>query len=175
MEETTDNSFENAMKEPARPQFLTVLCILSFIMCGLMCLGAIYGLVKNNPENLQESLEKMREVSPQMADQMEENMVSMQESTYGQISPYLSFLYVILSFLGTMMMWKLNKKGFYIYIAGELLPYLGFIVAGKQAMSMMSAMGGGAAESIGIIVMVFMLLFDAGFIVMYGLNLKHMK
>ncbi len=173
--ETTDNAFETAMNPPARPQFLTIICILSFIMCGLGVISAVYGVVKSSPESIQQSAEDMRKWNPQMADKFEENMMEMQETTYGQISPYLAFVYVILSFLGVIMMWKLNKKGFFIYVAGEILPYLGFIVAGKQSMNMMASMGGGAAQSIGIVVTVLMLLFDIAFIIMYWVNLKHLK
>lgn len=175
METPTENTFSMEMMEPKRPQFLTVICVLSFIMCGLSLLGGIWGIIRNTPENMAESIEQMRAVSPQMADQMEQQMTEMQESTYAQISPYLNFIYILLSFLGVMMMWKLKKKGFYVYLAGELLPYVGLLLAGKQAMAMMGAAGGGMAQTMGIVIMVFMLVFDAAFIVMYALNLKHMN
>ena len=137
METTIDNSFEQAMQEPKRPQLLTVICILSFIMCGLGLLGGIWNIIQNTPENMAEGIDKMRQFSPEMADKMEENMIAMQDSTYIQISPYLNLIYALLSFVGVLMMWKLQKKGFYIYLAGELLPYIGFIVAGKESMAAM--------------------------------------
>jgi hypothetical protein len=172
METTTDTAFEEAMAGPNRPQFLTVICVLSFIMCAFAFITGVWNVIQNTPEHIAESAEKVREFSPEMADKLEQQMVAMQESTYMQIAPYLNFVYVLLSFLGVMMMWKLNKKGFYIYLAGELLPYLGFIVAGKETMAMM---GGGAGQLAGVIVIAFMVIFDAAFIIMYGVNLKHMK
>lgn len=175
METTIDNSFEQAMQEPKRPQLLTVICILSFIMCGLGLLGGIYNIIQNTPENMAEGIEQMRSFSPEMADKMEENMIAMQDSTYMQISPYLNFVYILLSFMGILMMWKLQKKGFYLYLAGELLPYLGFIVAGKETMSMMGSAGGSAGEMAGVVMIALMLLFDVAFFIMYAVNLKRMN
>jgi hypothetical protein len=160
---------------PKRPQFLTVLCILSFIMCGFTFVSGVYGIIANTPEKMQENIEKMREVSPEFADQMEQQVIAMQESTYGQIAPYLNFVYVLLSILGVLMMWKLNKKGFYFYLGGELLPYVAMIAGGKQAMAMMGGMGGGMMQGAVMVMLVLMFIFDVAFIVMYGVNLKHMK
>ena len=175
MEIPIDNSFEQAMQEPKRPQLLTVICILGFIMCGLGLIGGVWSLIQNTPENMAESIDQMRSFSPEMADKMEENMINMQENVYMQISPYLNFVYLLLSFMGILMMWKLQKKGFYIYLAGEILPYLGFIVAGKETMSMMGSAGGGAGQIAGTVMIVLMLVFDIAFMVMYAVNLKHMK
>lgn len=175
METPVENTFSAEMMEPKRPQFLTVICVLTFIMCGLSFLGGIWSLIQNTPEHMAESIEQMRTISPQMADQMESQMMEMQESTYAQISPYLNFVFILLSFLGAFMMWKLKKKGFYVYLAGELLPYVGLIFSGKQAIAMMGAAGGGVAQTAGIVMFVFMFIFDAAFFVMYGLNLKHMN
>lgn len=176
MKTTVDNSFEQAMQEPKRPQLLTVICILSFIMCGIGLLGGIYNIIQNTPEKMAESVEQVRQFSPEMADKMEESFLAMQESTYIQISPYLNLVYALVSFLGVLMMWKLQKKGFYLYLAGELLPYLGFIVAAKESMAAMDMMGGGGAGQMAGIVMVgLMLLFDAAFIIMYAVNLKKMS
>lgn len=174
METTQDTSaFDAAMQGPKRPQFLTVICILSFVWCGLSFLGNTWGIITNTPEKMQENIEKMRTVYPEMADEMEQQMIENQENVYMQVSPYLTYVYILLSFLGVLMMWKLNKKGFYIYLAGELLPYLGFIIAGKQMMAMMS--GGGMMKSIGLISTILMVVFDAAFIIMYSVNLKHMN
>lgn len=176
METTVQNDpFNNAMQEPARPQLLTVVCILTFVMCGIMFIMGIIGIVNNNPEKMQEKIEQMRSFSPEMADKMEEQMVSMQDSAYQQVAPYLNLLYTLLSLLGAIMMWKLKKTGFYLYLAGELLPYIGFITGGKQAMAMMSSMGGGMAETAGMIALILMLVFDIAFFAMYAVNLKHMK
>lgn len=170
----TTNDF-TAVPAKKRPDFLSVICILSFIGCGIAFLGGIYSIIQNTPENMAKNIEQVRAFNPVMADQLEENMIAMQDNVYMQIAPYLNFVYLLLSFLGVLMMWKLNKKGFYLYIAGELLPYIPMLVMGKQTISMMGSMGGGGAQAIGIVVLVCMLVFDIVFIAMYGANLKHMK
>ena len=173
METQIDNSFEQAMQEPKRPQFLTVICVLSFIMCGLALVGGVWNIIQSSPEHIAESVEKMRQFSPEMADQFEQRMADIQENTFMQISQYLGFIYTLISFMGVLMMWKLQRKGFFVYLAGELLFYLGFIFAGKEMMGAMS--GGGTMEGVGYAVVGLMLIFDIAFFIMYAVNLKYMK
>lgn len=175
MENQFDNTLTNEMENQGkRPQFLSVLCILSFICCGLLLVMTLYGIVSNTPEKMQQSIEQMREISPATADQMEAQFQEQQNSTMAKIQPYISILFLLVSFLGVMQMFNLKKMGFYIYTAAELVPYLFMIGGGKKAMAMMGAMGGGAMEMAAIAVFVIMVLFDVGFIIMYALNLKHM-
>lgn len=166
----------NITEEKKRPNFLTVICILSFVGCGLVFLTSIYSLIHNTPENIEKSIEQVRQIKPEMADQMEQNMLMMQESTYAKIAPYLSFVYLLLSFLGVLMMWKLNRKGFYIYIAGELLPYVPALFMGKEMMAMMGGgMNSGFMQTMITVAAVLVILFDLVFIGMYAANLKYMK
>lgn len=174
-----ENQFENTLSnemgdQPARPQFLTVLCILSFIAAGLMFVMTIFGIITNTPEKQQEQIEQMRQFSPATAEQFEATLLEQQNSTMAKIQPYLTILLILVSVLGVIQMFNLKKTGFYLYLAGELVPYLFMIAGGKQAMSMMGSMGG-AVETMAIAAMVLMLVFDIVFIVMYALNLKHMK
>ena len=91
METPIETTFSEEMMEPKRPQFLTVICVLSFIWCGLSVVMGIWSIIQNTPERMAENIEQMRAVSPQMAEQMEEQMIAMQESTYAQVAPYLNF------------------------------------------------------------------------------------
>jgi hypothetical protein len=172
MEATNDFTIQTEKK---RPDFLTVICILSFIGCGLVFLTSVTKLFQNSPEHTEKSIEQLREFNPAMADKMEENMLALQDNMYVQVEPYLSFVYLLLSFLGVLMMWKGNRKGFYFYLAGELLPYVGMLFMGKETMSMMGAMGGSFVQTLGVVMMVLVLVFDFAFILMYGLNLKYLK
>jgi hypothetical protein len=174
METQTDTSFEEAMAAPKRPQFLTVICVLSFIMCAFLFITNIWNAIQNTPEHLMESAEQVRGFSPQMADQLEQQAVAMQDSTYLQIRPYLDILFILISFLGVLMMWKLNKNGFWLYLVGELAPYLGLVLAAKETMAMMSA-NGKAGEIGGVIGISLMVVFDIAFFIMYAANLKHMQ
>jgi len=172
MEENQISADFTAQK-PKRPQLLTILCILSFVMCGISILSNIWGLYQSQPEVMQKNIEQLRAFNPEMADQMENQILTMAENPYSKIAPYLAFAYTLLSFLGVMMMWNLKKNGFYIYAIAEILPYTGFIFMGKNSLSMMSGGVGGAG--LGMTVMVIMIVIDLVFVGLYAKNLKEMK
>lgn len=169
---TLVNEIEGGSK---RPQFLTVLCVISFIWCGIAFLLGVYGIIANTPEKMQENIENMRKFSPAGAQQMEEQMIEQQSSAMGRIQPYLSVVFLLVSFLGVLQMFNLKRMGFYVYTAAELIPYIFIIIGGKQAMAMMGSMGGGTIQAAAMVMMVLMVLFDLAFVVMYGVNLKHMN
>ena len=174
METTQDTgTFQGEMiPEKKRPDFLSGICIPSFIACGLMFLGGIYGIIQNTPEHMQKNIEQIRAVNPAMADQMENQMLATQDSVYLQIAPYLNFIYLLVSFLGVLLMWKQNKKGFYVSLVGELFPYIPMILMWKESMGMMSSFGG---NGLGMAIIGGMLILDIVFISLYAANLKHMK
>ncbi len=169
---TLVNEIEGGSK---RPQFLTVLCVISFIWCGIAFLLGIYGIFANTPEKMQENIENMRKFSPAGAQEMEEQMIEQQNSTMGKIQPYLNIVFVLVSFLGVMQMFNRKRIGFYIYTAAELIPYVFIIIGGKQAMAAVGSLGGGTVQAAAMVMMVLMVLFDLAFVVMYGVNLKHMN
>ncbi len=175
MENQLDTQFSQETEmQPKRPQFLTVLCILSFICAGLMFLFSLIGIVMNSPEKQLENIEQMRQISPATADQFEAQLLEQQNSVMAKIQPYLSLLFLIVGVLGVIQMYNLKMVGFYLYTATELIPYVFMIFGGKQAMAMMGSMGM-AAEAAIIITIALMFIIDIAFIVMYAMNLKHMK
>lgn len=167
-------TLENNLNEtPKRSQFLTVLCVLSFVMCGISFLSGIWSIYQSSPETMQQNIEQVRAVNPEMADKMEDQIIEMQSNPYSKVAPYLSLVYTLLSFLGVMMMWNLTKKGFYIYAIAEILPYTGFILMGKNSLSMMGPPGSGGTM-IAMAVMVIMVVVDVIFVALYAKNLKDM-
>lgn len=175
METNIDNSFNNDLSAtPARPQFLSVLCILSWVMCGIMLVLSLMGLaMKPSAETQKEQIEQIRQFNPEAAAQME-SAIAEQGGGGQMLSTILGILAIGLCFYGVLMMWKLKKTGFYIYLAGELLPYIGMLMGGAAAMSALSAMGG-AAQTAGAIVIALMVIVDIVFIALYAINLKHMN
>ncbi|HRG01039.1 MAG: hypothetical protein U0W65_12020 [Bacteroidia bacterium] len=163
----------NLIEAPKRSQFLTVLCVLSFVMCGISFLSGIWSIYQSSPETMQQNIEQVRTVNPEMADRMEDQIIEMQSNPYSKVAPYLSLVYTLLSFLGVMMMWNLTKKGFYIYAIAEILPYTGFILMGKNSLSMMGPPGSGGTM-IAMAVMVIMVVVDVIFVALYAKNLKDM-
>ncbi len=133
-----------------RPVFLTVLCILSFIFAGLAVLGYIFVITAMGAITAGASaLEGMA------AD-------SGATMTYTGPSVALTWAYLIVGFVtvlaslyGVIQMWKLKKIGFFIYVGASVVSMImGIVYSG-----------------FGVVGVIFPILF----IVLYGLNLKHMK
>ena len=164
---------ENNFEKPKRSQFLKVLCILSFIMCGISILSGIWGIYQSTPEAMQKNIEQVRTINPDMADQMENQFIEMQNNAFSKVSPYLALLYTLLSFIGVLMMWNLVKKGFYIYAIAEILPYTSFVFMGKNSLSMMGPPGA-SSSMIAMVVIIFMVIIDVVFVSLYAKNLKEM-
>ncbi len=157
--------------EQKRPQFLTILCVLSFICVGLMIIMTLFGILMNTPEKRAEQIEQMRQISPAQADKLEQVYEQQENSTMAKIQPYLTILFQVISLLGVIQMFNLKRIGFYIYAAVELLPYSLLLFAGDGMSLEMGGLGKGAAMAI----MTVLVLFDLTFVVLYGLNLKHLK
>ena len=89
------------------------------------------------------------------------------DATMGGITVLANALCIV----GAIMMMKLKKTGFFLYLVGELLPliYTFLVLGGLGAMSI--PMLGDAI----IVVYIIALVIPLTFIIMYGLNLKHMK
>ena len=123
-----------AVQENKRPVFLTVLCILTFVGSGLALLFALIGLVAAG------AIESFAASIPGMPD-------------LGDVGIFTQIIRILLyagSLFGAIMMLKLKKLGFYLYVvANVVLLVMSFGIMG--------------------------LVITAGFIVMYGLNFKAME
>jgi len=80
---------------------------------------------------------------------------------YATVILGIGVLGAILCLVGAIMMWKQKKTGFYIYVVGEIVPPI-------VSMVLVGMAGMGALGLIGFILPI-------AFIVMYGMNLKHMS
>lgn len=173
MEENILDSEMPLSTAPKRSQLLKVLCILSFIMCGLNIVFGILAVYQSSPEVMQKNIEQVRAINPEAADRMEDKMIAMENNSYAKISPYLGMVYALISFLGVMMMWNLKRAGFYVYSVAEILPYSGFIFMGKDSMNM--GPPGVNSAVIGMVVVITMVIIDLVFVGLYARTLKEMK
>lgn len=153
--EQTNNGGETAK----RPVFLTVLCILSFIAAGFAILGYITVLGLMGAASV--AVSGMESMSSEMGGEMGEAMSAAMAATPGV---GLTWAYIIVGFLttivglfGVIKMWKMNKSGFMLYTGATVVSLIMGIVY-----------SGFAASIVGIVI-------SAAFIVMYGLNMKHLK
>jgi hypothetical protein len=164
---------ESNFQKPKRSQFLTVLCILSFVMCGLKLLTSAYSVYQNTPEAMQKSIEQVRAVDAEMADQMENNFIEMQSNTYLKLSPYFEIIYTLLSFMAVLMMWNFKKNGFYIYSVVEIIPYISLFFVDAKSMSM-PGISASSAANVMIFGTVLMIAIDLVFVYLYFRNIKEL-
>lgn len=154
MEETTTEASK-------RPQFLTVLCILTYIGVGIGIIGSIgawWGMrfLSNTMEQNGGDFEGI----PGMDDpaKVEQTMAAMKYSNVMLISGILCSLICL---VGALQMWKQKKMGFYIYLTGEITP----LIVSLVCIGASSLLGWGI---LGVI-------FPAIFIILYSLNFKHLS
>lgn len=143
-----------------RPTLLTVLCILSFVAAGFSIIGGGLGLAAGA------AVESgaLSDLAAQSGDadamaQMEEAMGQVEEATGGVSLTTLfgvGLVLTIIGLVGVIMMWKLKKTGFYVYTGAQVL---GIVVP--------MAMGGPFS--------LWTTVFSVLFVVLYGMNLKHMS
>ena len=138
-----------------RPVFLTVLCILSFIAAGLAILGYITLIGLMGAASV--AVSGMEGMSSEMGAAMSEAIST--GPSMGMTWAYIivGFVTVIVSLFGVIKMWKLQKSGFMLYVGATVVSLIMTIVYSGFAASIMG------------------LVFSALFIVLYGLNLKHLK
>jgi hypothetical protein len=150
---------QQAAPAQERPTFLTVLCILSFIGVGIQIIQGLISLFAKGAGSMimeaAESLEGYEEVPG--TEYIEESL------SYASTLGIVSILAALVCLWGVIWMWNLKKTGYYIYIVGELAPVIvSFILVGFGSFL------GGFFAMIGLI-------FPVLFIILYGLNVKHMS
>lgn len=162
---------------PEKPQALKTLCILSFIGCGLMLLLillSIPNMTKSDAAKQQE-IEQVREFSEEMADQLEVQYLDPSYEKKLVASFFVNLVFLALTVIGVVMMWKLKKTGFYIYAASEILYYFSGFLTGQgdpgEMMNMMPAF----VKHLALIMIALVVVQDLIFIILYWRQTKHMK
>jgi hypothetical protein len=132
-----------------RPTFLTVLCILTWIGCGLGLIGNLMSMAG----------------------------ASLFGSLGGKFMTYygIQTICVILCLIGSIQMWKMKKTGFYIYTAGELLPLALSYILFADLIKATATLGGKGVASAMAAGGIIGALIPIAFVVMYFVNTKDMK
>lgn len=145
-----------------RPTFLTVLCILTFVGSGLGIISGIMGFFIFTPEQTYAILEgnaaRMGAEIPQFAEY----------SKWMTYNNAVSLLSAVLGLIGGLMMFKLKKTGFVVYLFSWVAS------VGISAASFKYTSDSVTAELFPIVIAISVLLM-AAFVIMYAVNLKHMK
>jgi len=156
----SDELNNNPEPLPSRPDFLKIICILSFVFCGIMIIIYSMGLITLFlNENTREVIwVKVIETQPQFKSLDPHEFLH----AFG-ISCLYNLIGNVFSLIGVIMMWRFNKIGFFIYTIAELA----VIFFGVN-------MGVGVEEK-SYTTLMFVMLFDLVFIGMYAANLKYMN
>lgn len=159
------------MDAPKRPTLLTVICILSFIGGALGLWEGYKNAFTDAPAKdleeakvqIQESLEQLGADNP-MAGMMEETLAMAEKSVENaKTLGYSNLAFSLISLVGVWLMWNLKKTGFWLY----LLASVGGLVV------MFSVLGGGGLFA--NITSIVAVIITVVFIILYGVNLKHMR
>lgn len=164
----------NVPVKPTRPTFLTVLCILTFIGSGWGIINSAMsyasanlaaGLSQTAVEDAQRQLEN-EEISgagAEMANQIFSGMSDFMNPENIRKNAVFSLVSYVFTLLGAILMFRLSKTGFWLYMLGTLVGIVApFIVYGGS--NLLTIISSSALAFIGIL-----------FVVLYGLNFKHLK
>ncbi|OIN57772.1 hypothetical protein BLX24_18300 [Arsenicibacter rosenii] len=150
-----------------RPQFLTVLCILTFVSCaidfynGITTIASADFVASTTQEVMGETADKIKESGG--ANFVEKIMNSVSAGMTAENIRKLGIsklIYAVLTLLGAWLMFRLQKQGFYVYVAGVIAGFLIPIIW----------VGGivGIGSSGGV-------FFSIIFTILYALNLKYLR
>lgn len=163
----------NPDRSAKRPTFLTVLCILTFIMTGLSALGWIINVFRGklSPDEVEESSASILEMANMAREQGVSWIADFYEKTARMIGYtndahylmlFLNFLTLVLGFFGALLMWKGRRIGFHAYILYNLVGILSIYVAVPVA-------------DVSSFMVITQVIFSAIFIFMYSRNLHWLK
>lgn len=158
---------------PARPVFLKVLCILTFICTGLNLFFLLLALLGGSPSveevekqetQLLESISVMRENGMDSFAQFMEQMAAMNAYTSEMFYTMLlvNILTAALGLFGAIFMWQGKKIGFHMYIIYSLAAVATIYIAVP-------------VNVVPVIVPVSNLIVSGIFVFMYSRNLKWLR
>lgn len=157
------DQFNNTLVNPeeskvTRPNFLKVLCILSFVMCGLWIIVFLFGWIISmsiSSDAVSQVWEKILAQEPRLAE-----VDPMQFMSEVSKVCFYFLLANIVSLIGVVMMWRMNRIGFFIYVVAELATNF-FSLNVEIPNEQKSYMG-----------LIFYLIIDIAFFMLYAMNLK---
>jgi hypothetical protein len=163
---------ENQTKSSERPTFLTIVCIISFVGLGWAIINNLFTLAFSSTGSwlytiIQDALEKAlneASMSDPGAAAFLENIFEGVLSVISHLPLFASvgLICSAIALVGVILMWGLKKTGFYLYTGAKIIMVvLPMAVIGFNFISMMMTM----STFIGA----------ALFVLLYGLNYKHLK
>jgi hypothetical protein len=146
------------------PQGLNILTILTFIGCGFSILTSLFTkpIMEFSLKMLNKGLEKSSEMSANEVAKIvkqKESIEALLENAV--VLGITAFIGGILCLVGAIMMRKFKKDGFWIYVAGQLIPFIaGLVLLGTKQFTGISSYIGAAIPFV--------------FIALYAAQRKHL-
>lgn len=154
-----ENIEVNQIEKPKRPTFLTVLCILTFIGVGIAVISSISNFMMQNSALMQNAMQEGMKTNPfpDSGDMIAKSLY------YATTIGIVNIICALVCLVGAILMFQLKKLGYYIYIVAEVAP----VIISTILIGMPS----------GLLLATFIVsaLLPVLFIILYGLNLKHMS
>lgn len=155
-----DNDYNH--EQDKIPIFLKVLCILTFVGSGLTVLIGIVNLALFTPAD---AYKIIAEASPSALSELPPYDEYIKWSTYSNV---VSLFAGLLGLTAAILMWKRKKTGYFLYIFSWVVPFGMSFIANEHIATESS-------KAFFPIMTALTFLIMGAFIVMYGLNLKHMN
>ena len=160
-----------AVTKPARPVFLTVLCILTFIGSGLTIIGSSFSyltadtraaLIRRAMEDTKDKIDEAGAGNSGIAEKMIAGTSEMEKPENLKKNALFGIVAAIFTLAGALLMFALKKAGYWLYILGTALGIAGplYIFGGNLILMLSTVIMG----IVGIV-----------FVILYGLNLKYLR
>ncbi|MCZ4407405.1 hypothetical protein O3Q51_01190 [Cryomorphaceae bacterium 1068] len=172
MTDETIDQYETNVE--ARPTFLTVLCVLTWIVSGYTVLTVPFNYFFSSDvtastlqTTINDAMSQMAEDTPEAAEMMQGFMMAASDTISSAIDnagliATTDLLVAILSAFGAFLMFKLRKSGFWIYVLAKVLGLASILVLlGVNILTM------GVVSIAGFVGLIMVIL--------YGINRKHMS
>lgn len=141
------------------PPFLNVLTILTFIGSGLGVVGGLYNLA--TAESQRADIERARSLMGDgdgfFGKDMFDSALLMLDNLY--LIQGTALAVAIACIVGAILMRKLKKSGYYLYLVAS-------IISVAVPIAVVGMMGG---------MMMFGVVFTLAFVIMYSVNVKHLR
>ncbi len=163
-----------------RPTFITVLCIISFILSAFAFFNGFVSIIKANLANsaalavntldsfesiiVIDSLSTPEQKNAQLfAKKILESTKSSFDSQKILYNAFSTFSYALLTLFGALLMWRLRKIGYWIYLFGIIISVVAPIVIY------------GSGNWIGIFASVVMGVIGLTMFILFTVNKEHLK
>lgn len=170
------NTYEYETEPESRPSFLTWLCILTFIGSGWAIISSVYTYVAakkyanifseekplRNDSTYVDSTGAVHNERKVFSEKIKASFSKILDKTNLRNLAFGNLIAALFTLAGALLMWRLKRTGFYIYIIGVIIGLaVPFYLFGND----MIAVGATAFNN----------FFGLVFIALYALNLKAMS